>query len=120
MILPVDYCRVASLSDNSRKKTLVLGIADGCCAEIGVFLSHEHPATLEAKLMALGKPMFVITLENKMHVSLVARSRPFDRASLPSDEQTWALTPRAQILAGRTFRPAEQRAGRRKFGLWHL
>ena len=28
-------------------------------------------------------------------------------------EACWALMPRAQILAGRTFRPAEQRAGRR-------
>lgn len=88
LILPADYCRVASLRDTSRKNTLVLGVEDGCCAEIGVFISHEHPATLEAKLVVLGKPMFVITLKNKMHVSLVARSRSFDRASLPSDEQT--------------------------------
>jgi len=88
LILPADYCRAAPLSDSSRKKTLVLGIEDGCCAEIGIFLSHEQPDTLEAKLAPLGKPMFVITLENKMHISLVARSRPFDRASLPSDEQT--------------------------------
>jgi hypothetical protein len=88
LILPAEYCRAAPLSDSSRKKTLVLGIEDGCCAEIGVFLSHEHPATLEAKLMALGKPMFVVTLKNEMHVSLLARSRPFDRACLPSVEQT--------------------------------
>jgi hypothetical protein len=88
LILPADYCRAAPLSDSSRKNTLVLGIEDGCCAEIGVFISHEHPSTLEAKLLELGKPMFVITLDNKMHVSLVARSRSFDRASLPSDEQT--------------------------------
>jgi hypothetical protein len=38
--------------------------------------------------MALGKPMFVVTLKNEMHVSLLARSRPFDRACLPSVEQT--------------------------------
>jgi hypothetical protein len=88
LILPADYCRAAPVSESARKKTLVLGIEDGCCAEIGIFLSQEHPATLEAKLMALGKPMFAITLENKMHVSLVVRSRPFDRTSLPSDEQT--------------------------------
>jgi hypothetical protein len=88
LILPADYCRATSLSDSSRRNTLVLGIEDGCCAEIGVFISNEHPGTLEAKLMDLGKPMFVITLDNKMHVSLVARSRSFDRASLPSDEQT--------------------------------
>jgi len=66
----------------------VLGIEDGCCAEIEVFLSHEHPATLEAKLMALGEPMSVITLENGMHVCLLVRSLPFDRACLPSNEQT--------------------------------
>jgi hypothetical protein len=96
LILPADYCRAASLSDSSRKNTLVLGVEDGCCAEIGVFISHEHPVTLEAKLMALGKPMFVITLENKMYVSLVARSRSFDRASLPSDEQ--AARGRALLL----------------------
>jgi hypothetical protein len=88
LILPADYCRAASLSDSSIKNTLVLGVEDGCCAEIGVFISYEHRATLEAKLIALGKPMFAITLENKMHVSLVARSRSFDRMSLPSDEQT--------------------------------
>lgn len=88
LILPADYCRAASLSDSARKNTLLLGIEDGCCAEIGVFISHEHPSTLEAKLIELGRPMFVITLDNKIHVSLVARSRSFDRASLPSDEQT--------------------------------
>ena len=38
LILPADYCRTAPLSDSSRKRTLVLGIEDGCCAEIGVFL----------------------------------------------------------------------------------
>jgi hypothetical protein len=90
LILPADYCRAASLSDSdsSSKNTLVLGVEDGCCAEIGVFISHEHPVTLEAKFMAIGKPMFVITLENKMHVWLVARAQSFDPASLPSDEQT--------------------------------
>ncbi len=72
LILPADYCRAAPLSDRSRKNTLVLGIEDGCCAEIGVFLSREHPATQEAKLMTLGKPMFSITLENKTHVLLLA------------------------------------------------
>jgi hypothetical protein len=87
VILPADYCRTASLSHSSRKNTLVLGIEDGCCAEIGIFLSQEHPATLETKLMALGKPMFATTLDNKMHVSLVARSRPFDRSCLPTDAQ---------------------------------
>jgi hypothetical protein len=86
LILPADYCR-STLSDSSRKKALVLGIEDGCCAEIGIFLSHEHADTLEAKLAPLGKPMFVVTLENKMHVSLVARSRAY-RTCLPSDEQT--------------------------------
>jgi hypothetical protein len=88
LILPADYCRAELPSDSSRKKTLVLGNEDGCCAEIGVFLSREHPTTLEAKLMAIGKPMFVVTLENKMHVSLIARSRRFDRTCLPSEKQT--------------------------------
>jgi hypothetical protein len=39
-------------------------------------------------LTAVGKPMFVVTLKNEMHVSLVARSQPFDRTCLPSVEQT--------------------------------
>jgi hypothetical protein len=38
--------------------------------------------------MKIGKLMFVIALDSKMHVSLVARSRQFDSACLPSDEQT--------------------------------
>jgi hypothetical protein len=88
LILPADYCRGAALSDRSRKNTLVFGIEDGCCAEIGVFISHEHPATLEARFMAIGKQMFVISLDNKMHIFMVARSRSFDCACLPSDEQT--------------------------------
>lgn len=88
LILPADYCRSGPLSDESRKKTLVLGVEASCCAEIGVYLSHEHPTTLEAKLEPLGRPMFVTTLDNNMYVSLVARSRPFDRACLPSGGQT--------------------------------
>jgi hypothetical protein len=83
LMLPADYCRAPPLSDSSRKNTFVLGIEDGSCAEIGVFLSLEHPKTLEARLAVIGKPMFAITLDNEMHVSLVARSQPFDRASLP-------------------------------------
>jgi hypothetical protein len=88
LILPADYCHAGPLTETSRKNTLVLGIEDGCCAEIGVFHSHEQPATLDAKLMKIGKPMFVTTLDNKMHVSVVVRSRLFDRANLPSQEQT--------------------------------
>jgi hypothetical protein len=79
-------CRAPPLSDRSRKNTFVLGVEDGSCAQIGVFLSLEHPNTLGAMLAVIGSPMFAITLDNKMHVSLVARSQPFDRASLPSDE----------------------------------
>ncbi|MEH2505608.1 hypothetical protein V1290_004419 [Bradyrhizobium sp. AZCC 1578] len=96
LILPADYCHGASLSDSARKKTLVLGIEDGSCAEIGVFLSREHPATLESKLKKIGRPMFAVTLDNGMHTSLVVRSRPFDSASLPSDEQT--ARARSQML----------------------
>jgi hypothetical protein len=88
LVLPGDYCRAGPLSDSARQKTLVLGIEDGCCAEIGIFFSQEQPETLEARLMKIGKPMFIITLDNKMHVSIVARSRAFDRGCLPSDEQT--------------------------------
>jgi hypothetical protein len=88
VVLPADYCRSAALSESAHKNTLVLGVEDGCCAEIGVFLSYENQETLEPKLMKIGKLMFVITLDSKMHVSLVARSRQFDSACLPSDEQT--------------------------------
>ncbi|MBR1298541.1 hypothetical protein [Bradyrhizobium sp. AUGA SZCCT0042] len=85
--LPANYCRAAPLSDSARKNTFVLGIDDGSCVDIGVFLSHEHPKTLEAKLEVIGKPMFVVTLDNNMHISLVARSQPFDPTStLPPEE----------------------------------
>ncbi len=87
LLLPADYFHGAPLGDSARKNTLMLGIEDGCCAEVGVFLSHEDRATLETKLETIGKPMFEVTLENGVRVSLVSRSRPFDRTSLPSTEQ---------------------------------
>ena len=41
LILPADYCFAAPLNDRSRRNTLVLGIEDGCCAEIGVFHGEQ-------------------------------------------------------------------------------
>jgi hypothetical protein len=87
LLLPSDYCRSAPLSESAKKKTLVFGLENGCTAEIGVFFSNEEQSTLEAKLLPLGSPIVMITLENKLSVSIVARSKPFNPSVLPSDEQ---------------------------------
>ncbi len=81
------YCSAGPLDDRSRRNTAVLGIEVGCCAEIGVFLSREGPETLEATFSSAGLPTFAITLDNKVHVSLVARSRRFDPSCFPTPEQ---------------------------------
>lgn len=96
LILPADYCYGDPLSDQARKNTLVLSIEDGSQLEVGVFLSREHPKSLESKLGKVGTPIFAITLDNSVHISLVFRSRQFDRAVLPSEEQT--ARARAQML----------------------
>jgi|GEM_PF-5827372 len=90
LVLPADYCRSTGPSESGRKKTFILGIEEGCCAEIGIFLSRESPNTLEAKLTKIGMPMFAIALDNNSHVSLVARSRQFEPLVLPSEAQTAA------------------------------
>lgn len=87
LLLPSDYCRSEPLSESAKKKTLVFGLEDGCTAEIGVFFSNEEQSTLEAKLVLLGRPIVAVTLENKLKVSIVARSKPFNPSVLPSDEQ---------------------------------
>jgi hypothetical protein len=88
LLLPADFCFGPPLTDRARRNTFVLGIEDGSCAENGAFLSHEHPTTLGPKLDAIAKPMFTITLDNELHVWLVARAKRFDPACLPSKEQT--------------------------------
>jgi hypothetical protein len=49
--------------------------------------SREGPETLEATFSSAGLPTFAITLDNKVHVSLVARSRRFDPSCFPTPEQ---------------------------------
>lgn len=87
LILPSNYYRSGPLSDKAQSKTLVFEVEDNCAAEIGVFLSRETHETLEAKLLPIGYPIFTINLENGLRVSIVARSREFDPAVLPSNAQ---------------------------------
>jgi hypothetical protein len=87
VILPSNYCRSGPLSDKDRSKTLVFEVEDNCATEIGVFLSKETHETLEAKFLPIGHPIFMINLENGLRVSIVARSREFDPAVLPSNAQ---------------------------------
>jgi hypothetical protein len=88
VLLPADYClRSEPLSHSERRQTLILGVEDGCTAEVGVFLSRELHTTLEAKFLPLWRPLFVVTLDNGLRVSIVARSKDFDASVLPKDEQ---------------------------------
>ncbi len=101
LILPADYCYGDPLTDRSRRNTFVIGINDGSQLEVGVFLSRESPKTLEGKLCTVGMPMFAATLDNAMHVSLVARARPFDRTMLPTEEQIAGA--RSQMLTTKSM-----------------
>jgi hypothetical protein len=84
--LPADYCSHEASSGILRKKVLVLGVESKCSAEIGVFASYEEIATLEHKFLKIGRPLFAVTLENKMIISIVVRSAPFDSSVLPTNE----------------------------------
>ena len=87
LILPADFCHNEALTQDEKTKTLVLGIEDGCAAEIGLFLSLEGQVLLESKFEAIGRPLVMSTLENGFNVSIVVRSRTFNRADLPTTEQ---------------------------------
>lgn len=86
LLLPSDYCTGAEPSESARKKTVVFEVEAGCAAEIGVFLSHEGMKTLEPKMVAIGHPIVMVTLDNKLNVSIVVRSRTFDPSVLPTTE----------------------------------
>jgi hypothetical protein len=88
LILPAEFCRRSRpLSQRERANTLIFGVKDRCAAEIGLFLSREDHTTLEVKLVPLGHPIVMVTLENGLKVSVVARSRDFDPGVLPTTEQ---------------------------------
>ena len=87
LFLPSDYCHSEPLSERAKSNTLVLGLEDGSTAEIGVFFSYEEQLALEQKFLQFGKPIVIATLDNKLRVSIVVRSRRFDPSVLPSDEQ---------------------------------
>lgn len=87
VLLPADYCRSGPLGDRARRQTIVFGVEDGCAAEIGIFLSREKHTTLEAKLLPLGHPIVMVSLENDLNVSVVVRLQSFDPRVLPTDEQ---------------------------------
>ncbi|MFT0879821.1 hypothetical protein VRZ08_24880 [Rhodopseudomonas sp. G2_2311] len=86
LLLPSDYFTGAGPSESARKKTLVFGVEPGCAAEFGIFLSHENMQTLEPKFAKMGHPIVMVTLENKLNVSIVARSRTFNPTVLPTAE----------------------------------
>ena len=88
LLLPADYCSHA-LKPNELKNTLQLGIEDGCCVEIGIFIHREMGETIEHKFIQIGgHPLQVTTLENGLNISIVVRSRSFDPSVLPTSEQT--------------------------------
>lgn len=88
LILPADYCRNEPLTQEERKKTLVLGVRKGCAAQVGIFISRESGKALEERLCKIGQPLFTTVLENGLSVHLIARSHPFDPKALPTAGQT--------------------------------
>lgn len=97
VILPANYCYSESPRATAKSKVMIYGVESGCAVEIGLFLSYEDQATLESKLVNLGHPMVMFTLDNKLKVSIVVRSRDFDPSVLPSSEKT-NLAKRTQLM----------------------
>lgn len=96
VILPADYCCSENPRATAESKVMIYGVESGCAVEIGLFLSYEDSATLEPKLVKLGHPLVMFTLDNSLKVSIVARSRDFNPSELPSSERT-NLAKRTQL-----------------------
>ena len=85
--LPADFCTHGVTPSIQQKKTLVLGVEEGCAAEIGVFASYEDMQTLEDRFLKIGNPLFAVRLDNGVTISIVVRSTSFDPSILPTSDK---------------------------------
>jgi len=85
---PADYLRSPKPTGEPKKPVLIFGDAPpGEAVEFGFFYSREPAETLEPKLEEIGRPLFRTTLDNGDSVSMVARVKAFDVATIPSIER---------------------------------
>lgn len=97
--LPADFCTHDVTPSIQQKKTLVLGIEEGCAAEIGVFASYEDMQTLEDRFLKIGNPLFAVRLDNGVTISIVVRSTTFDPSILPTSDKL-NHSKRIEFMAG--------------------
>lgn len=84
--LPADFCTHEVSADISKLKALVLGIEKGSALEIGLFASVGSSEQIEKKFVKIGHPLFAVTLENNLTISIVVRSAPFNPSVVPTSE----------------------------------
>jgi len=87
VIFPTDHLRLPPPEDTSTLILRVNAAPPGKAIEFSFFFSREAGATLEAKLLRIGKPLVWTSLDNGETVSIVAREMEFDRTIIPSEER---------------------------------
>jgi hypothetical protein len=88
IIFPTEFLKLPEPQATQKKPLIIFGAAPlEKAVEIGFFYSREDPATLEPKLLQIGRPIVCTTLDNGEMITVVAREADFDRAVLPSQDK---------------------------------
>jgi hypothetical protein len=88
IIFPTEFLKLPEPQGTAKKPLIIFRAApQGKAVEIGFFYSREEPATLEPKLLKIGRPVVCTKLKNAETITVVAREADFDRTVLPSQTQ---------------------------------
>jgi hypothetical protein len=88
LMFPVDTFKLQQPKGTASKPLLILRVEKlGVSVQFGFFVSREPQATLESKLLRIGRPMFCWQHGVDTTISMVSREVPFNFSMLPPPPQ---------------------------------